>query len=145
MENLLLQGSYYDSVLKISNFGYSKSSVLDSVAVTLKLGGGGGGQVCRPANDCALCLLIAQFRSQLCSAWHTPSPQMRHMDASGGSSEGCHSLQVLYSAPELMLGNPGREGYDGAAVDIWSCAICLYNMLFAQMPFLVRMCSCGAT
>ena len=45
MENLLLQGSYYDSILKISNFGYSKSAVLDSVAVTLGLGGGGQGQV----------------------------------------------------------------------------------------------------
>ena len=45
MDNLLLQGSYYDSILKISNFGYSKSAVLDSVAVTLGLGGGGQGQV----------------------------------------------------------------------------------------------------
>ena len=42
MDNLLLQGSYYDSIMKISNFGYSKSGVLDSVAVTLALGGGGG-------------------------------------------------------------------------------------------------------
>lgn len=46
MENLLLQGSYYNSVLKISNFGYSKSAVLDSMAVTRALGGGGGTQVC---------------------------------------------------------------------------------------------------
>ena len=45
MENLLLQGSYYNSVLKISNFGYSKSAVLDSMAVTRALGGGGGTQV----------------------------------------------------------------------------------------------------
>ena len=45
---------------------------------------------------------------------------------------------MLYSAPELMLGNPAKDGYDGAAVDIWSSAICLYNMLFGIMPFLVR-------
>lgn len=49
-------------------------------------------------------------------------------------------MQVLYSAPELMLGNPAKDGYDGAAVDIWSTAICLYNMLFGIMPFLVRSC-----
>ena len=54
MENLLLQGSFYDSVLKISNFGYSKSAVLDSVAVTLGLGGGGQGQVSSCCSSCSL-------------------------------------------------------------------------------------------
>lgn len=34
MDNLLLEGSYFDSVLKISNFGYSKSAVLDSAMDT---------------------------------------------------------------------------------------------------------------
>ena len=56
MDNLLLQGSYYDSILKISNFGYSKSAVLDSVAVTLGLGGGGQGQV--PPSYLACCKCV---------------------------------------------------------------------------------------
>lgn len=38
MDNLLLQGSYFESTLKISNFGYSKSSVLDSMAKTAAVG-----------------------------------------------------------------------------------------------------------
>lgn len=38
MENLLLDGNYFESTLKISNFGYSKSSVLDSMAKTAAVG-----------------------------------------------------------------------------------------------------------
>ena len=38
MDNLLLHGSYFESTLKISNFGYSKSSVLDSMAKTAAVG-----------------------------------------------------------------------------------------------------------
>ena len=45
--------------------------------------------------------------------------------------------QVLYSSPELLLGHPSREGYDGAAVDIWASGVILYNMLTGHMPFVV--------
>ena len=38
MDNLLLHGNYFESTLKISNFGYSKSSVLDSMAKTAAVG-----------------------------------------------------------------------------------------------------------
>ncbi|KAK9808025.1 hypothetical protein WJX73_005910 [Symbiochloris irregularis] len=38
MDNILLHGSYFESTLKISNFGYSKSSVLDSMAKTAAVG-----------------------------------------------------------------------------------------------------------
>ena len=45
--------------------------------------------------------------------------------------------QVLYSSPELLLGHPSKEGYDGAAVDIWAAGVILYNMLTGHMPFVV--------
>ena len=47
-------------------------------------------------------------------------------------------MQVLYSSPELLLGNSHKEGYDGAAVDIWATGVILYNMLIGRMPFVVR-------
>ena len=49
--------------------------------------------------------------------------------------------QVLYSSPELLLGHPSKEGYDGAAVDIWAAGVILYNMLTGHMPFVVSLSS----
>jgi len=46
-------------------------------------------------------------------------------------------LSQVYSAPEVVAWSarePGSEGYDGFAADMWSLGVVLFAMLVGQLP-----------
>ena len=47
-------------------------------------------------------------------------------------------ISQVYSAPEVVAWSarePGSEGYDGFAADMWSLGVVLFAMLVGRLPF----------
>lgn len=53
----------------------------------------------------------------------------------GSCNELAASKKVLLCCAEVILA--GMDGYNGEAVDIWSCGLILFIMLTGRYPFLV--------
>lgn len=77
--------------------------------------------VCSQENSLLPKILISDFGFANAYQWGSSSV---HLTTACGSP--------CYAAPELVM---GRDGYLGPAVDVWSCGVIMYSMLFGHLPF----------
>ena len=143
LENMLLDGNFFQPLLKISGFAYSKAPDLDSGKNPLsKLSSSGEHEgVCDPccmsAADVAACAAPKTLATG--NPAYTPPEMLMAVRNEGASYDGDsfrlppHTMQTpvidaCYLVPSI---------YAGRGVDVWSAGVILFNMVTGQLPFQV--------